>query len=147
MKNSENAFKIVSAETRYMLVSFKKKKSHKFITRHTVKHLVQKELFLIFLYTKHAYDILSKKFIEDSVPIKTTPETLKKAGILAENVFTARGLSILTRQHHLTVTYQHLVCHFVKETLSLNIIIYLILFPYVCHHKSRAMEGNLGFRD
>ena len=36
----------------------------------TVKHLVQKEIFLLFLsrYTKHAYDILSKK-IEDSVPI------------------------------------------------------------------------------
>ena len=86
MKNSENAFKIVSAETQYIPVSFKKKKSHKFITRHTVKHLVQKELFLLFLYTKHAYDILSKKFIEDSVPITTTPETLKKAGILAENI-------------------------------------------------------------
>ena len=86
MKNSENAFKIVSAETQYIPVSFKKKKSHKFITRHTVKHLVQKELFLLFLYTKHAYDILSKKFIEDPVPITTTPETLKKAGILAENI-------------------------------------------------------------
>ena len=53
-----------------------------------MKHLVKKELFLLFLsrYTKHAYDILSKKFIEDSVPITTTPETLKKAGILAENI-------------------------------------------------------------
>ena len=83
--------------------------------------------------------------------LKTTPETLKKAGILAENihctVFTASGLSILTMTAPSTVTYQHLVCHFVKETLSLNILIYLILFLYVCHHRSRAMEGNLGFRD
>ena len=41
----------------------------------TVKHLVQKEIFLLFLYryTKHAYDFLSKKLIEDSVPITTTP--------------------------------------------------------------------------
>ena len=78
MKNIENAFKIVFAESQYIPVGFKKKKSHKFKTRHTVKHLVQKELFLLFLYTKHAYDILSKKFIEDSAPITTTPETLKK---------------------------------------------------------------------
>ena len=41
--------------------------------------------------------------------ITTTPETLKKAGILAENilctVFTARGLSILTMTAPSTVTY------------------------------------------
>ena len=38
----------------------KVKKSHKFIT--TVKHVVQREIFLLFLsrYTKHAYDFLSK---------------------------------------------------------------------------------------
>ena len=63
MKNSENAFKIFTAETQYLRFVLKVKKSHKFIT--TVKHLVQKEIFVLFLsrYTKHAYDILSKKFI------------------------------------------------------------------------------------
>ena len=50
-------------------------------------------------------------------------------------------------QLHLTVTYQDLVCHFVKETLSLNIIISLILLLYVCHHRSRVMGRNFGFRD
>ena len=38
MKNSENALKIVTAETQYLPVSFKVKKLQKFIT--TVKHLV-----------------------------------------------------------------------------------------------------------
>ena len=63
MKNSENAFKIVTAETQYLPVIFKVKKSHKFRT--TVKRLL---LLLLFLsrYTKHAYDILSKIIIEDS---------------------------------------------------------------------------------
>ena len=43
MKNSQNAFKIVTAETQYLTASPKRKKtSHKFIT--TVKHLVKKEL-------------------------------------------------------------------------------------------------------
>ena len=38
------------------------------------------------MYTKHAYDILSKKFIEDSLTITTTRATLKKEGILAGNI-------------------------------------------------------------
>ena len=69
MKNSEHAFKIVTAETQYLPVSYKSKK--KFTT---VEHLFQQEIFLSFLsrFTKHAYDILSEKFIEDSVPITTT---------------------------------------------------------------------------
>ena len=46
MQNSENTFKKVSAKTQYLPVSFKSKKSHKFIT--TVKHSVQKELFYYF---------------------------------------------------------------------------------------------------
>ena len=72
MKNSENAFKIVTAEMQYLPVSFKSKK----ITQiyNYSKHLVQKEIFLLFLcgYTKYAYGILSKKLIEDSVPITIT---------------------------------------------------------------------------
>ena len=59
----KNAFKIVTAETRYLPVIFKVKKTHKFKT--TGKHLL---LFLLFLsrYTKQAYDILSKIIFEDS---------------------------------------------------------------------------------
>ena len=34
-----------------------------------------------------------------------------------------------------------------KKKLSLNIIIYQIFFLYVCRHRSRVMEGNLGFHD
>ena len=36
---------------------------------------------------------------------------------------------------------------FCEGDISLNIIIYQILFLYVCHHRSRVMEGNFGFRD
>ena len=72
MKNNENAFRIVTARHNIYRLALKVKKSRKFITK--VKHLVQKEIVLLFL----SYDILSKKFIEDSVPITTTPETLKK---------------------------------------------------------------------
>ena len=83
-------------------LALKVKKSHKFIT--TVKHLVKKNIFIISIYIisfyfYYFYDILSKKFIEDSAP-KTTPETLKKGKNTcweySWNVFTARGLSILT---------------------------------------------------
>ena len=151
MKNSENAFKIVTAETQYLQISFKSRKVAQIWT--TVKYLIQKEIFLLFpsRYTKHAYDILSKKFIEDSVPITTTSETLKREGVFAGNIHEMFSLHEVLAywqwQLHLTVTYQHLVCHFVKETLSLKIVIYLILFLYVCHHRSRVMEGNLRFRD
>ena len=78
-------------------------------------------------------------------------EPFKKEGILAENIHNMFSLHEVLAywqwQLHLTVTYQHLVCHFVKETLSLNIVIYLIVFLYVCHYRSRVMEGNLGFRE
>ena len=87
MKNSENAFKIVFAETQYLPDSFKSKKVTQMYSYS--KTFSSKKLFLLFLsrYTKHAYAILSKKFIEDSVPITTTHETFKKAGILAENIY------------------------------------------------------------
>ena len=72
MKNSENAFKIVSAETQYLPVSFKIKKVTQIYNYS--KTFSSKRTILLFLsrYTKHAYDILSKKCIEDSVPITTT---------------------------------------------------------------------------
>ena len=86
MKNSENAFKIVSAETQYLPVSFKIKKVTQIYNYSKTFSSTRTILLFLSRYTKHAYDILSKKFIEDSVPITTTHETLKKAGILAENI-------------------------------------------------------------
>ena len=64
---------MVIAATPYLPISLKVKKSHKFIT--TVKHLFHEEYLNYFYLDTHniSNDILSEKYIEDSVPITTTP--------------------------------------------------------------------------
>ena len=74
-------------ETQYLPVSFKSKKVTQIYNYSKLFSSKRNVLSFLSRYTKHAHDILSKKFIEDSVPIATTPETeFLREGILAGNI-------------------------------------------------------------
>ena len=79
MRNSENALKIVTAETQYLPISFKcEKDTHIYNYSKTFRIFLfepsskrNSVIISILGLQKLAYDSLSKKFTEDSDPITT----------------------------------------------------------------------------